>query len=169
MTNKYEIDFYSIKTTIRNSFPRVRSEIFEECYQEAIIAFLNSKVEIQRPRDYFYCLVNSRILNATYSKYNEARTRQGMRTVCYGGYSQLAEISPTYEMKIEFRNIQTDVRSAIETLPDQQRKILKELVLQDKTLTETAQDNNINYDTCKANYRHALKTLKKKLKHLEDL
>lgn len=74
---------------------------------------------------------------------------------------KIFDIHNYVENKIEFDKIMKHVNN----LPEKQKLIFTEIELKDLSIKEVSQKLKMNYDTTKANYRHALLKIRKAYLH----
>jgi len=140
------------KTRYRHS---ITIETFNDLFHDAMETYINkSKIEnIQFPKSYFGWLLKSKVANFKKNRKNKA-------TEYVDTYPEISveppnHISPTFIK---------EVNNIIQQLPKQQKLMAQEYIINESPIYEIAEEHNMKYMTTKANVRHMLTAVKKKLK-----
>lgn len=158
MNNK-EIEYiYKYKPFFRHKYKKLKTETFNDLFHDALETLLQKQksIHIEYPKSYFGFLLKGKISN-----YKTNKTRKN--TIYIKKYKEISA-EPEYK---SFGNIIKEINNFIQELPKQQKLIAKEFILNNCSYNEISEQYNIKYMTTKANVRHILAKIKKKLKHLK--
>ena len=125
---------------------------FDDIFQRTVIAMHKHKDKIQNEDAFLYDTVRREVAAFKMQKHQKKTSYYDVM-IEYGSYENTSNDALT-----------KDIINAIESLPNKTRDRIKEYLLDEKTILEIANDNELNYDTTKATIRRGLEILRGRLK-----
>lgn len=145
------MNYYILKAEYSGKLQRgLPDQDFDDIFQKSVIVLHNNMNKVDNPKAFLYETIKREVVSWKGTKYYKKTE-----------YVETEEGS--YEQNRNMTLLR-EILNKIEELPEKTRMRLKEYLLDEKTILEIAQDNNLNYDTTKATIRRGLEILQKRLK-----
>ena len=146
---------YKAKGYFKTRYRTLTLETFNDLFHDAMENYINkSKTEnILFPKSYFGWLLKSKVANFKKNRKNKA-------TEYVDKYPEIPVAPPNHISPTLIK----EVNNIIQQLPKQQKLMAKEYIINESPIYEIAETHNMKYMTAKANVRHMLTAVKKKLK-----